>query len=109
MLVWSVVRVLLKSAPKSFTSLYAFAYLVLPNGGGPRGRYCDGLVSVNGVTLANQGASAGAKGGGGLGRYEGVGRHSPIAVPPMKGGGFSGKLPSLARKAMIPAAAWCPT
>jgi hypothetical protein len=48
--------------------------------------------------------------GGGPGWYEIVGRHSPGAVPPVKGGGGGdGKLPSLARKAIMPAAAAAPT
>src|SRR6266436_4543195 len=107
--VCSGVRALLEWAPRALTSLYAVAYRLLVRDGGVGARNCEGLVKVKGVTLASHGASIGEKDGGGPGRYEGVGRHSPRAVPPVKGGGFNGKLPSFARKAMIPAAACWPT
>src|SRR5262249_53771327 len=38
-----------------------------------------------------------------------VGRHLPMSVLPVNGGGFGGKRPSLARSAMMPAAAGAPT
>ena len=49
---------------------------------------------MKGVTAASHGASIGEKGGGGPGRYEGVGRQTPTAVPPVKGCWLGGKLPS---------------
>ena len=54
---------------------------------------------MKGVTLPSHGASIAALVGG-------VGRHSPRSVPPLKGvGAGTGKLPSHARRAMMPAAA----
>ena len=56
-------------------------------------------LSVKGVTAPSQGTAIDAKAGG-------VGRHSPGSVPPLKTSGFAGQLPSLARRAMIAAAAF---
>ena len=65
-------------------------YRPLVGPGGVAGRNCDGLVSVNGVTVAYQGTAIGEKLGGGPGRKDGVGRHMPTSVLPMKTGGGRG-------------------
>src|SRR3981189_1992460 len=89
MSVCSDVRVLWGSAaPRALPSLWAFAYRWLVRAGGATGRNWEGLFKVNGVTFASHGASAAERVGGGPGRYEGVGRHSPGAGPPVKGGGL---------------------
>jgi hypothetical protein len=65
---------------------------------------------VKGLTVASHGTSIGERLAGGPGRYEIVGRQTPGSVPPVKGGGGGfGKLPSLARKAMMLAAVCWPT
>lgn len=43
---------------------------------------------MKGLTLATQGVRPGASDGGDPGSKDSVGRHSPIALPPRKGGGL---------------------
>ena len=89
---------------------------MLVRDGGGTARNCELLVKVKGVTTDSHGASIGEKDGGGPGWKEGVGRQTPMSVLPTKrhsgGGGIglqSGKLPSVARRAIIPSAAASPT
>ena len=88
--------------PHVFNLVIGLVYSGLVKAGVGWARNCEGLVRVKGVTEATHGTSIGAFPGG-------VGRHSPGSGPPKKsGGGGTGKLPSLTRKAMMPAAAIAP-
>src|SRR5512134_97901 len=106
--VCSGVRSLLTSRPSRLTSLNSSVYRPVLIAGPFTGRYCDGLSSVNGVIVANHGTPSGEKLGGGPGRKDSVGRHSPGFVPPLSIGGGMGKLPSVDRLAMTAAAACAP-
>src|ERR1700730_9980245 len=98
MSVCSAVRVVLKSEPTDFTSMWSRAHSLLARSGGGSRRNCVLLLIVNGLTSATQGVSPGADDGGGPGSSEGVGLHSPIAVFPRKGGWLGGKRPSFERR-----------
>jgi len=63
--------VLLKRSPKDLTSLQALVYCALVKDGGGAARNCEGLVKVNGATVANHRTNMGAKLGRGPGEVRG--------------------------------------